>query len=51
MLNKKFVYILNYFKVNTTAHKSNSRTDSQRQNKKAMLMTAMLVPISKFLLT
>ena len=34
MLNKKFVYILNYFKINKAAHKNNPWTHSLQQNKK-----------------
>ena len=39
MLNKKFVYILNYFKINETAHKNIPRANSSQQNNKAVLTT------------
>ena len=40
MLNKKFVYVLNHFKINKAAHKSNPWTHSPKQNNKAVLTTA-----------
>ena len=43
---KKFVYVLNYFKVNKAAHKNNPWTHSQQQNKKPMLITAAYFKVS-----
>ena len=40
MLSEKFVYVLNYFKINETAHKNNARENSLQQNKKVVLTTA-----------
>ena len=40
MFNKKFVYISNYFTIHKAAHKSNPRTHSPQQNKKAVFATA-----------
>ena len=46
MLNKSFVYILNYFTIHKAAHKNNSRTHSSQQNKKAVLTTAAYCKVS-----
>ena len=46
MLNKKFVYFLNYFKINETFHKNNLRTHSPHQNKKAVLKAAAYFKVS-----
>ena len=49
MLNKKFVCVLNYFKinkVNKVAPKNNPRTHSLQQNKKAVLTTAACFKVS-----
>ena len=40
MSNKKFVYVLNYLKISKAVQKSNPRTHSPPQNKKAVSMTA-----------
>ena len=40
MWKEKFVYALNYLKTLKTVHKSNPRTHSPQQNKKAVLTTA-----------
>ena len=45
MLNKNFVHILNYFKINKATHKNNSRRYSPQQNEKAVLTTAVCFKI------
>ena len=40
MLNKKSVYVLDYFEFNNAAHQHNPRTYPPQQNKKAVLTTA-----------
>ena len=40
MLNKKFVYVLNYVKINKAAHKNNPWTHSPKQSKKSVLTAA-----------
>lgn len=37
---KKFVYVLNNFKIDKVAHKNNPWTYLTQQNKKSLLMTA-----------
>ena len=46
MLNKKFVYVLDYFEINIAAHKNISQTHSPQQNKKAVLTTAAYFKVS-----
>ena len=46
MLNKKFAYVLNWFRINKTAHKINWRTHLLQQNKKTVLKTVAYFKIS-----
>ena len=46
MLNKKFVFVSDYFIIQKAAHKNNPRTHSPQQNKKAILKTAAYFKIS-----
>ena len=40
MLDKKFVYVLDYFQFNSAVNKNNPWTNSLQQNKKAVVKTA-----------
>ena len=46
MLHKKFVYILNYSKINKAAHKNKPRKHSPQQNNEAVLATAAYFKVS-----
>ena len=46
MLNKKFVYVLNSFKINKVAHENNPRTHSPKQNKKDLLTVVAYFKVS-----
>ena len=46
MLNQKFVYTLNYPKINKRAHKNKPGTHSPQQNKKAVLTTTANYKVS-----
>ena len=44
MLNKEFLYVLNY--IHKAAHKNNPRAQSPQQNKKAVLTAAAYFKVS-----
>ena len=46
MLNKKFVYVLDYFQFNIAVNKNNPWTNSLQLNKKAVLKTATYFKVS-----
>ena len=46
MLNKKFVHVLNNFKIYKTAHKNSQTMYSPEQNKKAVCMAAAYFKVS-----
>ena len=46
MLNKNFVYLLDYFQFNIAVNKNSPRTNSLQQNKKAVVKTAAYFKVS-----